>query len=84
MTKREKLLDRLLTRPIDFTWDELNKVLKGLGYIEDNMGKTSGSRVRFISSKNPPIILHKPHPKPTLKRYQIDQIIEKLRQEKLI
>lgn len=84
MTKREKLLDRLLTCPIDFTWNELSNLLKSLGYKEDNMGKTSGSRVRFISPKFPPIILHKPHPKPTLKRYQIAQVIEKLRQEKLI
>lgn len=84
MTKREKLLDRLLARPIDFTWDELSNVLKGLGYTQDNVGKTSGSRVRFISTEYPPIILHKPHPKPILKRYQINQVIEQLKQEKLI
>lgn len=84
MTKREKLLDKLLTCPIDFTWDELTRVLKSFGYKQDNVGKTSGSRVRFISTEYPPIILHKPHPKPILKRYQIVQIIEVLRQEKLI
>ncbi len=84
MTKREKLLDKLLTCPIDFTWDELSTVLKGFGYKQDNVGKTSGSRVRFISSEYPPIMLHRPHPKPILKRYQVVQIIEILRQEKLI
>lgn len=84
MAKREKLLDKLLTCPIDFTWDELSTVLKGFGYKQDNVGKTSGSRVRFISTEYPPIMLHKPHPKPILKRYQIRQIIEMLRQEKLI
>jgi hypothetical protein len=84
MTKREKLLDRFLTKPKDFSWDELAKVLNGFGYKQISAGKTGGSRVRFISPDYPPIILHKPHPKPVLKRYQLEEIIDLLRQEKLI
>lgn len=84
MTKPEKALERLLSKAKDFTWDELSKVLKGFGYEQDNAGKTSGSRVRFINAEYPPISLHKPHPKPVLKRYQLDEIIDLLRQEKLI
>lgn len=84
MSKQEKLIDRLLSRPKDLTWDELAKVLKGFGYTVSNCGKTGGSRVRFIHSKYPPILLHKPHPKPVLKRYQINDIIELLKQEKLL
>jgi hypothetical protein len=84
MTKREKLLDRFLTKPKDFTWDELAKVLSIFGYKQTSAGKTGGSRVRFISSNYPPIILHRPHPKPILKRYQLEEIINLLREEKLI
>jgi len=84
MTKHEKLLDRLLSRPKDFTWDELSKVLNGLGYKSLSGGKTGGSRARFVHPSSPPIILHKPHPKPILKRYQIDGIIDLLKQEKLL
>lgn len=84
MTKREKLLDRLLTKPKDFTWDELTKILNGFGYKQISAGKTGGSRVRFVNPDYPPIILHKPHPKPILKRYQLEDIINLLRQEKLI
>ena len=84
MSKKEKLIDRLLSKPKDFTWDELAKVLKSFGYIASSCGKTGGSRVRFINSEYPPILLHKPHPKPILKRYQIDDIIELLKQEKLL
>jgi hypothetical protein len=84
MTKREKLLDRFLDNPKDFTWNELVKVLNGFGYKQINAGKTGGSRVRFISIDYPPIILHKPHPKSILKRYQLVDIINLLRQEGLI
>lgn len=84
MTKREKLLDRFLTKPRDFTWDELMKTLNGFGYKQISVGKTGGSRVRFVSPDYPPIILHKPHPKLVLKRYQIEEIIHLLKQEKLL
>ncbi|MES2218026.1 MAG: type II toxin-antitoxin system HicA family toxin [Pseudomonadota bacterium] len=47
-------------------------------------GKTGGSRVRFIHPSYPPIILHKPHPRPILKRYQLEDIVNMLKAEKLI
>jgi len=84
MTKQEKLIDRLLERPKDFTWNELLKLLGKLGYKEIRIGKTGGSRVRFIHYRYPPIVLHKPHPNPTLKRYQLDGVISQLKQEELI
>ena len=84
MTKREKLLDRLLAKPTDFMWVELAKVLSSFGYTQISAGKTGGSRVRFVHENYPPIILHKPHPKPILKRYQLEGIIDLLKQEKLV
>lgn len=84
MTKRSKLVHRFLSKPKDFTWDELVKVLNAFGYKQVTIGKTGGSRIRFLSPNYPPIILHKPHPKPLLKKYQLDDIIALLRQEDLI
>lgn len=84
MTQIEKLIDRFLTKPKDFTWDELTKVLNSCGYKQISTGKTGGSRARFISFDYPPIILHKPHPRPVLKRYQLEEIINLLRQEDLV
>lgn len=84
MTKKEKLKDRLLSYPSDFTWDELKKLLLSFGYRESNAGKTSGSRVRFISDVYSPILLHKPHPKPIIKMYMLKQIIEQLKKEGLV
>ena len=79
MSKEEKLLQRFNNRPKDFTYSELSRLLKSLGYIESNVGKTSGSRVAFINKDSRHIIrLHKPHPGNELKMYQVDQIREEL------
>lgn len=85
MGKADKLLKRFLSKPRDFTYDELKRLLKSFGYEESKMGKTSGSRVAFINSKTKHIIrLHKPHPKPELKHYQLNDIEEELRKRGLI
>jgi hypothetical protein len=80
MSKEEKLVKRLLTKPNDFTYNELKALLSHLGYVETQSGKTSGSRVAFINEKDKHIIrLHKPHPGSELKKYQIEQLIEELK-----
>jgi hypothetical protein len=85
MSRIEKLINKLLSRPIDFTWDELGKLLRFYGYEEIKTGKTSGSRKAFIKdSSNHVIRLHKPHPGNILKKYQIDRIIDELKKEELL
>jgi predicted RNA binding protein YcfA (HicA-like mRNA interferase family) len=84
MTRKDKLIKRLLSKPKDFTWNELTSLLAGLGFEEVKTGKTSGSRRRFINANSMVITLHKPHPHNTLKQYQLEQIIETLKQEGLL
>ena len=85
MSKKEKLLARLLQRPKDFSYSELKILLSSMGYGEFTKGKTSGSRVAFVNNKTNHIIrLHKPHPKNILKSYQVDLIIEELKNENLL
>jgi predicted RNA binding protein YcfA (HicA-like mRNA interferase family) len=82
MAKREKLLEKLLQRTRDVTWDELIRLLRRLGFEPVKRGKTSGSRQRFVhAASGLTISLHRPHPQKELKRYQIDQIIELLERE---
>lgn len=82
MTKAVKLLDRFLTRPKDFTYSELLRLLNGFGYKEM---QASGSRIVFSNERiNHNIKLHKPHPGNILKRYQIDLIIEELKSNGLL
>lgn len=84
MSKHEKLLDRVLRKPKDFTWDELKALLLGFGNVEAAGGKTGGSRRRFVHKDRGPIVLHKPHPGNELKSYQVMQIIMHLKVEELI
>lgn len=79
MSSRQKMLNRLLLRPKDYTYSELRTLLSKLGYMEDNKGKTSGSRVSFYNKQKKVVSVHKPHPGNELKRYVIDLIIDSLR-----
>jgi hypothetical protein len=82
MTRSEKLITRFLTRPKDFTYNELKRMLNGLGYTEL---QGSGSRVVFSNKKlKHSIKLHKPHPGNIMKKYQIDLVINELESKELL
>ena len=84
MGQKEKLIARLKTVPRDFTFDETETLLGYLTYRRSDKGRTSGSRVMFVSENHPPILLHRPHPRKELQRYQLNQLIAILEQEGLI
>ncbi len=84
MSKIEKLLDRLLNSPRDFTWDELVKILTHFGYEELVKGKTGGSRRKFADTDKNIISLHKPHPGNILKTYAIKEVIAHLKEKRKI
>jgi hypothetical protein len=76
---------RLLSEPKDYTFDELATLLKNLGYVLNNSGKTSGSGVKFVNPQTKHIMnLHKPHPSPVLKSYEIKRTISRLKQGGLL
>jgi hypothetical protein len=82
MTKAEKLLNRFLSRPKDFKYNELLRLLSNLGYKEQ---QGSGSRIVFSNEEiKHNIKLHKPHPGNILKRYQIDLVIQALKSNGLL
>ena len=85
MGQKEKLIAKLKSHPKDFTFDEAESLLEYLNYHRVNKGKTSGSRVMFVSSDyKSKILLHKPHPRKELLEYQVKQLIEQLEQEGLL
>jgi len=78
MSQIEILINRLKCRPTDFTYDELKQILKYFGFVEDNKGKTSGSRVKFQNNYGKSFEMHKPHPKNILKPYQVKVVLKDL------
>lgn len=83
MSKKGELIARLLQKPKDFTFDEMESLLSYFGY-ELKQGGT-GSGVKFIKDDSNVVInFHRPHPDGILKRYVLDQVIEKLRKDDLL
>ena len=83
MSKKEKLIKKLLQNPKDFTYDEMESLLLYFGYQLKQGG--TGSGVKFIKDNSSEVInFHRPHPNGILKKYVLDQIIEKLRKDGLL
>ena len=80
MSTKEKLIERFKTLPKDFLFDELVRLLSGIGYEVSNKGKTSGSRVRFVNKEKKLIIdIHKTHASGTpIKEIALKDIYNKL------
>jgi len=77
MTKKNKLLARLFSKPKDFEWSELKVLLKGLGFEEVS---GTGSRVKFHDPESGRIMnLHRPHPGNVVKQYILDRVIDELK-----
>ena len=80
MGTKEKLRERFLKMPSDFTFDEMQHLLEGFGYKKGEKGRTSGSRVIYKNGDNRPIMLHKPHPGNIVKGYAMKQVYEVLKE----
>lgn len=77
MTKKDKLVKRVFSRPKDLTWEELTQFLSIYGFEVLNVGKTSGSARKFVHAKTKKIIsIHKPHPKNIIKDYVFDIVLK--------
>ena len=82
MSTIEKLKKRLLSRPKDFSMEELDRLLLGLGYVRLKHGKTTGSKVGYMDpEKGRVFLLHKPHPENVLKPYVVRELIAHLEKD---
>ena len=80
MARAHKTLERLLSKPRDFTWDELATLMAHLGY---DLKTTGGSSRKFIHGKTrATLMMHEPHPARVLKMYQVQDALRFLRAEK--
>ena len=85
MVAKDKLRERFMRLPKDFTFDEMVRLLRGFGYILDNKGATSGSRARFKNEiTNEYIDIHRPHPGNIMKEWMMKTIFNHLKTNGLI
>jgi len=79
MSKHEKAILRLLSKPKDFKWSELVSIMTGFGF---EMEKASGSGRKFIlPSTEVTLFIHEPHPSKVLKPYQVRDAVDLLERE---
>jgi len=83
MSTKDKLIERFIKQPKDFTWDELVRLFGIFGFDVNNKGKTSGARVIFSNGEKE-FIMHKPHPRSIIKEASMNNILEFLRDNKYI
>jgi len=82
MSKRQKAIDRILSRPSDYEWAELALLMDAFGYELKTAG---GSGRKFIHRETrATLFMHQPHPVKILKAYQVREAIRFLKQEKHI
>ena len=85
MGTKEKLIERFVRLPKDFTFEETVTLLRYLGYVQHNKGATSGSRIRFKNEETQEYIdLHRPHPGSIMKAWMIKTIYLYLKSKNLI
>jgi hypothetical protein len=82
VSKLQKAIERLLAKPMDYTWDELLSLMIALSY---ELRTSGGSGRKFFDPISKALFfLHEPHPSKILKAYQIRAIIQFLRKERRI
>lgn len=84
MSKKEKLIERLKQKPKDFTFEEVVQLMGFFEYSIVSGGKTGGSRIAFSNGNKDYIRMHKPHPRSILKAYQVQNLIDDLKERDLI
>ena len=73
MNKRQRRTrDRIFERPTrsDLRWEDLSSLMRSLGA---DVHEGAGSRVAFVLGGRI-LRLHRPHPKPELKKYAVEDV----------
>ncbi len=74
MSKKEKLHQRLFSKPKDFTWDEAVTLMGHHGFVL--LPNSGSSHVKFFNPETKSVFsTYRPHPNPTLRMHQIKNFI---------
>lgn len=77
MSRKEKLLQRLVAKSQDLTWDQAVTIMKACGF---ELLSGRGSSRKFVHTvTRVKVFIHKPHPGNIVKAYAQDDLLEGLR-----
>lgn len=81
MSQRDALIERLLSKPKDFTLQELDRLMGQCHCEKDSRGRTSGSAINYCHVPTKRVFsCHRPHPGSIIKPYLVKEIIQFLRE----
>lgn len=84
MSKQQKLLAKLCASPTpsDFKWADLVTLLNSLGY---DAIKGKGAGRKFVHAKTKALIIcHEPHPEPSVDKGCVRDVVQHLRDNRII
>lgn len=76
MSRQQKLLSRLQSKPKDFTWSEAVALMESFDFY---LLKSSGSSRKFVhKTTKVKVLIHEPHPEKIVKAYAMQNLIDGL------
>lgn len=79
MGRKDKLLEKLKSKPKSFTWDEAKAVMTACGFDLMNARGGGSGRMFVNRTTKQKVRLHEPHPQNTLLPYMLDALIDALK-----
>ncbi len=79
VSRKDKLIAKLKTKSGNFTWNELESLMKLSGFSQHSSRGGGSGRMFVHLTTRVKLRLHEPHPHNTLLPYMAEQVIEALR-----
>ena len=81
MSQKDDLIDRIKSKPKDFTISELDSLMSKCGCTKITRGRTSGSAIAYIHNETKLMLrIHYPQPQKELKPYMVKLVLGFLEQ----
>lgn len=78
MSRKDKLIAKLKSRPKNFTWDETTTLMSACNFKLMNARGGGSGRMFVHQATRQKVRLHEPHPQNTLLPYMLSELIEAL------
>lgn len=78
MSRKDKLIEKLKSRPKGFTWDEATTLMSACNFKLMNARGGGSGRMFVHQVTRQKVRLHEPHPQKTLLPYMLSELIEAL------
>jgi hypothetical protein len=79
VSRKDKLIEKLKSRPKSFTWNEATALMSACGFRLLNARGGGSGRMFVNETTRQKVRLHEPHPQNTLLPYMVEALIQALK-----